>query len=312
MVTEAIFKGFQDQFAHPAKLRVSIRKSLASLQQEEARQKPNGQTTGNHATGNHDTATGPAGIKPAQPGRAGLVAFLKATDQWLASADTRDIQQGMNMKEPTVVTVSRSRGDKPSSSYEVTFPASTIWGILGIVAAFAGLIARERTQGTLLRFRVSAVSWPEVAAGKSLSAFIAYLAMSAGMLVLGALIFSIRLSHPIQLAMALVASGICVMGLVLLVAPMGKTERAVSGASWGIMMPFAIFGGATIPLSMMPTWMRTASSFSPLKWSVLSMEGAIWRGFSITEMLVPCTILVAFGLACALTGSFLLSRQAVG
>ncbi len=291
MVTEAIFKGFQEQFAHPEKLRRTIHQSVEALRKAQMNQQ--------------------AGDDRKHPGldQSALIAFLDATETWLTSADTADLAQGMNMKDPTVVTVSRARGEEPASSYEVTFPASTIWGILGIVAAFAGLIVRERSQGTLLRFRVSPVSWAQVAAGKGLSAFLAYLAMSAGMLLLGAVIFSIRIVHPFRLAMALVSSGVCVTGLVLLVAPMGKTERAVSGASWGVMMPFAIFGGATIPLSMMPSWMRMASNFSPLKWSVLAMEGAIWRNFSLFEMLVPCAVLLVFGLACAVTGSFVLSRQ---
>ena len=79
--------------------------------------------------------------------------------------------------------------------------------------------------------------------------------------------------------------------------------------TWGVMMPFAIFGGATIPLSMMPSWMQAVSNASPLKWTVLAMEGAIWRNFTVSEMLLPCAVLVGIGLLCFLVGTTLLSRR---
>jgi ABC-2 type transport system permease protein len=42
--------------------------------------------------------------------------------------------------------------------------------------------------------------------------------------------------------------------------------------------------------------MATTGNFSPVKWAILAMEGALWRGFSLREMLLPCAILVAVGI----------------
>ena len=48
-------------------------------------------------------------------------------------------------------------------------------------------------------------------------------------------------------------------------------------------------------LIAMPPWMLTASHFSPVKWGILALEGAIWRRFTFLEMLTPCGILLAVG-----------------
>jgi ABC-2 type transport system permease protein len=56
-----------------------------------------------------------------------------------------------------------------------------------------------------------------------------------------------------------------------------------------------MFGGGMIPLIAMPGWMQSAGSISPVKWAVLSLEGAIWRGFTLNEMLLPCSILLGVG-----------------
>ena len=45
----------------------------------------------------------------------------------------------------------------------------------------------------------------------------------------------------------------------------------------------------------MPPWMQTLSNVSPVKWAILALEGAIWRGFSLGEMALPCGILLGVG-----------------
>jgi ABC-2 type transport system permease protein len=81
----------------------------------------------------------------------------------------------------------------------------------------------------------------------------------------------------------------------MLISTLGRTERAVGGAGWGIMLLMSMLGGGMIPLIAMPGWLQTASHASPVKWAILAMEGAIWRGFSLAEMLLPCAILVGVG-----------------
>jgi ABC-2 type transport system permease protein len=54
---------------------------------------------------------------------------------------------------------------------------------------------------------------------------------------------------------------------------------------------------------MMPAWIEPASYVSPVRWAILAYEGAIWRNFSLAEMAMPCTILVAVGLAAFALGA---------
>ncbi len=50
-----------------------------------------------------------------------------------------------------------------------------------------------------------------------------------------------------------------------------------------------------VPLFAMPRWMLAVSNLSPVKWAILAMEGATWRGFSPAEMALPCGVLLAVG-----------------
>jgi ABC-2 type transport system permease protein len=52
----------------------------------------------------------------------------------------------------------------------------------------------------------------------------------------------------------------------------------------------------------MPEWLERVSNFSPVKWAILAMEGAIWRGYSFAELLPSCGILLAVGGVCFFLG----------
>ena len=89
----------------------------------------------------------------------------------------------------------------------------------------------------------------------------------------------------------------------MLVATLGKTEQAASGAAWAIMMPLSMIGGGMVPQIVMPAWMSTAGNVSPVKWAIRAIEGALWRDFTLSEMLLPCGILLVFGFLCFAIGT---------
>lgn len=197
----------------------------------------------------------------------------------------------------------------PRSAFEVTFPQSLQWALIGCAAAFALSIVTERTRGTFMRLRLAPISQVQILAGKGLACFLASATTCVVLLLIGILIFKIRVASPIGLVVAVASSGICFVGLMMLMSVLGKTEASVSGSGWGIFMVFSMTGGGMVPLMFMPSWMASLSNFSPVKWSILAAEGAIWRGFGFSEMLLPVCVLIAIGLVGFSTGVYILKRS---
>jgi len=270
VISQAAFEGLGERFSNPSSMSGTLDSSIANL----------------------NTATGMA---PEQ--RAGTQRFLKELKQFLGSgAATTGQTQGFGFQGPKIENVAvAAQGAKPASSFEVTFPQALVWGILGVVSSFAISLVKERQQGTMMRLRVSPMSFSEILGGKGLACFAACVTVMVLLLAAGALLFKVRISAPGLLALAIVSSAFCFVGLMMLLSVLGRTEQAVSGSSWGVLIIMAMFGGGMIPVFMMPPWMQAAGSFSPLKWSTLATEGAIWRGFGLSEMLVPCGILLGIG-----------------
>jgi ABC-2 type transport system permease protein len=293
MLTAQAYSGLEELFKNPGKARKELPISQAQFEKNEAVPE-SWKTLVGHFLGGKD-----------------LPKFLEGMEKLMVKEGGKASAKVPKM-EPVKIEVKEVSGDqggRPRSSFEITFPSSILWALLGCVAAFSISIVTERVQGTWLRLRTSPLSWGQLLAGKGLACFLACAIVTVVLLLLAWLVLGVRLDQPLKLALAIVCTALCFTGIMMFISTLGKTEQGVAGAGWGIMMPLAMLGGGMVPLIAMPGWMLTVSNVSPVKWGIVSLEGAIWRGFSYEEMLLPCGILLAVGAVFAAVGVMWLSRR---
>jgi ABC-2 type transport system permease protein len=283
LLMQASFEGLQDRFSQPDSMRGMVRRSQAEVAA--------------------DTAMVPAE-------RAKVKKFLASLDEYLGSVDTATYRKGgMGISGPAIASTPVVReGKSPRSGFEISFPIAILWALVGCTAGFAQSMVFERMQGTFLRLRTTPLSRRGVLAGKGLACFLAGAGVVVLLLAIGRGFLGVRLDNPLGLAAAVICAAFCFTGIMMFISALGESPRAVSGAGWAILLIMSITGGGMIPLIAMPAWMRVASNVSPVKWGVLALEGAIWRGFSAPEMLLPCAILVGVGLL-GFAAGVLMSRR---
>ncbi|MBD3402055.1 ABC transporter permease subunit, partial [candidate division GN15 bacterium] len=199
--------------------------------------------------------------------------------------------------------------NEPRTAWEITFPQSLQWALIGVAAAFALSLVTERTRGTYLRLRLAPINRAHILAGKGLACFMAAVAICTLLMFIGILVFGVRVGWPLGLAVAIISAGICFTGIMMLISVIGKTEQAVGGAGWAIFLLMAMTGGGMVPLMAMPGWMLTVGAFSPVRWSITALEGAIWRGFTPEQMATPVGILLGVGIVCFSAGVVILARS---
>lgn len=200
------------------------------------------------------------------------------------------------------------RRSGPKNAFDVSFPQGIVWGIMGCAAVFGIALVVERTRGTLLRLRVAPLTMRAILAGKALGCFLTVVCLQALLLAVAILLFGVRPASAPLLALAILCSAACFVGIMMLLSVLGRTEASASGIAWGILVLLAMVGGGMIPLFAMPPWLQTVSHLSPAKWVVLSLEGAIWRGFTLGDMLLPCAVLLGSGAAAFAAGVALFRR----
>ncbi|MCA9244607.1 MAG: ABC transporter permease, partial [Phycisphaerales bacterium] len=151
--------------------------------------------------------------------------------------------------------------------------------------------------------RTAPISRTQILLGKGLACFIATVGVAALLLIVAAIVFGVRPSAPAKLVMAVVSVSLCFVGVMMLLSVIGKTEQSAGGIGWAILMVMAMIGGGMVPLMFLPGWLQDIASVSPVKWSILALEGAIWRDFSYAELAGPCGVLVGMGAVCFVVGT---------
>jgi ABC-2 type transport system permease protein len=182
------------------------------------------------------------------------------------------------------------------TGFAMAFPAAVLWGLIGCAGTFASAIVGERKGGTHQRLRAAPISNAALLGGKLLACLIACVVDAALLLLIARIFFGVHVERFSSLPLAIGACAVCFAGMTVLLGVMGRNEQSVGGAAWATLLLFAMVGGAMVPLSVMPSWLRTLSAASPVKWGIVVLEGATVRGLDARELLPACAALVAVGL----------------
>ncbi len=205
----------------------------------------------------------------------------------------------------TEVRREQARRDFPVNYFAVSFPQGMIWGVMGCSMGFAASLLTERQRGTLSRLLVSPMPRHAVLLGKALACFLTTVAMFAFLLAVAVVVFRVEILNPGLLVLAVVSVSAGFVGIMMLISTIARTEAAASGLGWGVLMVLAMLGGAAVPLFVMPAWVQTASHISPMRWAIRALEGGIFRPFELSDMLLPCGVMLGLGVAGMVAGSML-------
>ncbi|MCR9247963.1 MAG: ABC transporter permease [bacterium] len=284
LVTEAVFAGFRDLMTSPEKTQEQLKKAKQRI-----------------------AAADDIGTVQ----KLALTGFFTAFETFLATPDLTNSSGngGAGIMEPQVSTVDVARvRTGPPNAYAISFPQSILWGILGAAAGFAMALVRERTSGTMVRLLTAPIGKGHLIAGKTLACALSCCLVAVTMTTIGAFVFGVTVNSIPLFALAVAASAVCFAGITMLLGSLARTEQAVSGITWGILLVCAMLGGGMMPQIAMPGWMLDVGAVSPARWTITALEGAIWRGFSASEMLMPCGILFAIGIVALALGTARLRR----
>lgn len=192
----------------------------------------------------------------------------------------------------------------PDNRYAAAFPLGIMWGILGCTATFGLSLVVERTRGTLLRLRTAPITRAQILAGKAGACLLTAFSLGLVLFALAYVLFGVTPQSIGALLMALASIAVAFVGLMMLLSVCGSTEQAASGIIWTVLLAFAMIGGGMVPRFLMPDWLQRIGDVSPVRWSLVAMEGAVWRGYGMADMAGPCAILVGTGLILFAGGSY--------
>lgn len=238
------------------------------------------------------------------------LSFFDSLDALLKDVNEQEFMAGFRGDLINFAKLDVSRDyEGPLTPFQITFPQVLLWGFLGCTATFAISIVKERTSGTFDRLRISPISRAHILGGKGLACCVTCVLIMCILYVGARTIFKMPMGNLFLFVPAVLCTILCFVGLMMFICTLGRTEQSVGAAGWAILMIMGMLGGAMMPLAFMPSWLRRASHISPVKWGIFALEGAVWRNFSLAEMVGPCLLLLAIGAVFFSLGVIVLRRQ---
>jgi ABC-2 type transport system permease protein len=184
-------------------------------------------------------------------------------------------------------------------------PGMALFFLFFTVGLGARSLVAERASGTLARLRAAPISPAVVVAGKVLATFVLGWVSMLTLIVATSVLLGAQWGHPLAVVALVTAAVLAVMGIVLLVMSLARTEAQAGAYGSAVAIVFALVGGSFVPISFAPAVLRKLTLLTPNGWVLHAFTDLATGTRSLST--VVTAILVCLGFA-AVTGGIGLAR----
>lgn len=240
---------------------------------------------------------------------AGIQALIQAYTNWYAG-----FQRALfHSPEQAILVVSTPAATGKSSNGMQSMMGLVMAGQLIFFSFFTGAYAmmsilQESEEGTLARLFTTPTNHTLILLGKFLAVFLTVLFQGIVLLVAGRLIFGIQWGEPGTIVLALLGQMVASVGLAVLLVSFIKTSKQAGPIFGGALTGLGMLSGLFTTNIAMPESFKAISNFTPQGW-VLKAWTLSLAGQPVTEMVVPCLVLVAMGLVMFAIGALLFRKR---
>ena len=187
-------------------------------------------------------------------------------------------------------------------------PGFSIMGILFLAQSATRDILRDRESGLLRHLLTAPVTPIDYLLGKCLSVF-AVTALGFAFLVAMGVAAGIDWGPPLAVSALVLASALAAGGLLLFIMSLVGSERQGDTLTTIIIIVSSMLGGAFMPVSQMPAFLKPISAATLVFWSTDGFTKLIVNGGGLPDIGPNLLVLTAVGVILMLLGAAILKRK---
>lgn len=187
-------------------------------------------------------------------------------------------------------------------------PGFSIMGILFLAQSATRDILVDRESGLLRHLLTAPVSPADYLLGKCLSVF-AVTAIGFTVLILIGVAAGVEWGPALAVTALVATSALACGGLLLLIMSLVASERQGETLSTIVIFLSAMLGGAFLPVSQMPAFIRPVSATTVVYWAAEGFSTLIVEGGGLNDILPNLAVLSVAGVVCMALGSLVLHRR---
>jgi ABC-2 type transport system permease protein len=195
------------------------------------------------------------------------------------------------------VTVRDAEADVEEAISMISYYSAGMTAMFLLFGSMFGAFSfvKERREQTLARMLSAPVGKPAIVGGKAAGVFLVAVGQFAILLIGTSLVFGVDWGDNLAGTLLVgLAEAFAAAGLAMMLAALGKTERAIGGIGPAAIMLFSATGGSMIPSEQLPSWLLPVQVVSPIYWSLNGFID-LMRGAPLSEVLPGAGAVLVLG-----------------
>jgi ABC-2 type transport system permease protein len=208
----------------------------------------------------------------------------------------------MKVNAPEIITINEEQEEDVEDFEYVDF---MVPGVLAIVIMFGGIfgyadeVAVRREKGILRRVKVSPISLSTfLGAGMSI-VLITALIQAVILLILGALVFKIKINgNYFYMAVVVIIGAASFVALGFMISSLAKNSKSAMLAANAVGMPMMFLSGVFFSIEWVPAAIGVIARLLPLYYFAEALREVMINGANLADVWIDLVVLIVFGLVC--------------
>lgn len=187
-------------------------------------------------------------------------------------------------------------------------PGSMYFWVLFVGQGSLQEVVQEQESRILTRVLACPVTTGQYILSKMLRCFILCSVVVVLLLITSGLLFGVRWGNPLKLGLVILFWSGSMTGLLSLIYALAASREQANVLSPVVLMIFAMLGGSMFPYENLPEFLRMVGQFTPNRWAVLVLQGAV-HSRPLPELVGPFAGLLAIALGGGMLAYVLFKRR---
>jgi ABC-2 type transport system permease protein len=197
----------------------------------------------------------------------------------------REVSLGfLNITIPVNIEVVQRESQISNPYINWFIPGMAVYGLMILIPTVGGIMVRDRLRGFLPRLMTTPARPADFIFGYTMP-FIPVIIVSAAIYLGVGFLMGLSIVGSFGLAyIILFITGICCMGIGMIMGTVARTEEQASGVPWIFIVPLAMISGAWFEAEMMPAGLISVAKAFPFLHAINSCREVINGGVSLSSV----------------------------
>lgn len=200
------------------------------------------------------------------------------------------------------ISITKNTDTKEMSNMSARSAGFSIMFVMIMMMSVTSVLLEARKTGVWFRLLSTPTAKFEIIGGYFLSFFLIGWIQFGTLMAATTLFFGVHWGNPAGVFILVSALLLCVIGLGLFISGFVKTPEQQSALGSIIIASTCMLAGVYWPLDIVPAFMQKIANYIPQTWAMRGFTELIARGGSVTDIIAPVSVLLAFSAAFLVVG----------